>query len=84
MFRKVCRYAKEIYLCRVNEAQNNLKNAMKTTKTLTIAEEKANYVLAVCKQKNRSLQYCLDYAIWVSQNDEEMIQIQNAIKESYK
>ena len=57
---------------------------MKTTKTLTIAEEKANYILAVCKQKNRSLQYCLDYAIWISENDNEMIEIQNVIQECYK
>lgn len=32
MFRKVCRYAKDIYLCRVNEAQNKTKD-MKTLVT---------------------------------------------------
>ena len=57
---------------------------MTTSTTLTIAEKKANYILNVCKQKNRSLQYCLDYAIWISQNDQEMIEIQNIIKECYK
>lgn len=57
---------------------------MKTQNTLTIAEQKASYILAVCKQKNRSLDYCLDYAIWISKNDEEMIEIQNVIKECYK
>jgi hypothetical protein len=53
-------------------------------KTLTIVQEKANYILSVCKQKNRSLQYCLDYAIWISKNDNEMIEIQKIIKENYK
>lgn len=32
MFRKVCKYAKDIYLCRVNETQNNFKtNDMNTS-----------------------------------------------------
>jgi hypothetical protein len=50
----------------------------------TIAQKKANYILAVCKQKNRSLEYCLDYAIWISINDNEMIEIQEIIKQLYK
>jgi hypothetical protein len=54
------------------------------TENLTILHEKANYILNVCKQKNRSLQYCLDYAIWISKNDNEMIEIQKIIKENYK
>jgi len=64
--------------------QNTKTTNMATQMTLTIAEKKANYILAVCKEKKRSLDYCLDYAIWISKDDTEMIEIQNVIKECYK
>jgi hypothetical protein len=45
---------------------------------------KANYILNICKERKRSLAYCLDYAIWICVNDTELKEVQSIIRECYK
>jgi hypothetical protein len=51
---------------------------------MSTIEKKANYILNVCKQKNRSLKYCLDYAVWITSNDQEEKEICALIRKLYK
>jgi hypothetical protein len=53
-------------------------------KNMSTIEKKANYILNVCKQKNRSLKYCLDYAVWITSNDQEEKEICALIRKLYK
>ncbi len=55
----------------------------KTTKNRK-SISKANYILSICKERNRSLQYCLDYAIWMCISDTELKEVQEHIKLKYK
>jgi len=56
----------------------------KTKSKLDKSLSKANYILSICKERKRSLAYCLDYAIWICTNDTELSEVQTIIKECYK
>jgi hypothetical protein len=56
----------------------------KTSTRLDKSLSKANYILSICKERKRSLAYCLDYAIWICTNDTELSEVQTIIRECYK